>query len=138
VGNILPTMTEEQLRDFLNAKVNNIPERPQTIFPTPICSITIKRDKMYAFVEFFTLADADIAMCMDGIEFLGTPLKIRRHSEYTEDPKNPAPKYHIPGIISTQVENDNNKIFLGPLPLNLSDEEVKNLSQVLGHCVHLR
>jgi len=125
-------MTEQTIKEFFNDRIQCVPDRPATNFPSIVSSVSIKRDKMYAFVEFFAATDADIAMCMDGIECQGTPFKIRRHSDFTPDPKNPPQKYNIPGIISTQVENDQNKIFLGPLPVNLTDDDVKKLVTSFG------
>jgi len=89
---------------------------------------------MFAFVEFYSATDADIAMCMDGIEWPtnGVPLKIRRPKDYQPPPDHIVRKYHIPGIISTHVDNDNNKVFLGNLPTNLTDEDVKQFVTTFG------
>jgi len=86
---------------------------------------------MFAFLEFYTATDCDICMSMDGIILDGIPLKIRRPKDYMP-PAEPSKKYHIPGIISTHVENDFNKVFLGNIPVNLSDDDVKAFVGTFG------
>jgi len=134
VGNVFAHVSEEMLKNFLNEKILSVPGRPSTNYSTPIYSVAIKREKMFAFIEFYAATDADIAICMDGIEWNanGVPLKIRRPKDYQPPPDHIVRKYHIPGIISTHVDNDNNKVFLGNLPTNLTDEDVKQFVTTFG------
>mmetsp|Transcript_4549 Transcript_4549/g.6801 ORF Transcript_4549/g.6801 Transcript_4549/m.6801 type:complete len:279 (-) Transcript_4549:3-839(-) len=70
---------------------------------------------------------------MDGILYKGClPLKIRRPKDYVplNDGKNR--QYHVPGIVSTQVEDGPNKIFIGNLPPGLNDLEVKEFLSAYG------
>ncbi len=58
VGNVQPHITEMMLRQFLNGVIMSVPGRPQSIHPEPVNTITIKPDKMFAFVEFHNVDDA--------------------------------------------------------------------------------
>lgn len=131
VGNVLPHFSEAMIQEFLDKAIISVPERPKTLFPSAVCNVTVKRDKMYAFVEMYTTTDADVAVCMDGVAFHGTSLLIRRHSQYVV-PKGEQKIYAIPGVVSTIVENDANKIFIGPLDASLSDEDVKGFVSTFG------
>jgi len=132
VGNIMPHVTDDTLRQFLDNAIMNVPGRPPQ--PNmPIFTVTINHGKMFAFIEFHCIEDCDIAICMDGIVMDGVPLKIRRPKDYQRPTGLAEPKkYHIPGIISTNVDNDHNKIFLGNLPTTLSDDEVKEFVSTFG------
>lgn len=132
VGNIMPQVSDDFLRTFLDNAIMNVPGRsPQPNMP--IFTVTVNNGKMFAFIEFHCIEDCDIAICMDGIVMEGVPLKIRRPKDYQRPPGLPeARTYSIPGIISTNVENDHNKIFLGNLPTTLSDDEVKEFVSTFG------
>jgi len=135
IGNVIPAISEDHLKNFMAEQVMKVPDRPPTpLHPDPVFSITVNHDKMFAFIEFHSKDDADIALCMDGIQVVGSSLKIRRPKDYTPPEEGPfAPKkWNIPGIISTHVENDKNKIFLGNLPTNLTDDEVKEFVTTFG------
>jgi hypothetical protein len=70
-------------------------------------------------------------MAFDGIIFLNGPLKIRRPKDYGgPDPVGGA--FHVPGVVSTNVPDSINKIFVGGLPVYLNDEQVKELLTSFG------
>eukprot|EP00457_Paulinella_chromatophora_P004056 gb/GEZN01004066.1/.p1 GENE.gb/GEZN01004066.1/~~gb/GEZN01004066.1/.p1 ORF type:complete len:372 (-),score=68.48 gb/GEZN01004066.1/:240-1355(-) len=131
VGNIQPNMDESMIKNFLDQKVFEVADRPPTPYNDCVREVSIKRDKQYAFVEMHTTSDADVAVCMDGINFNGVVLSVRRHSNYVE-PQGGAPKFGIPGIISSHVANDGNKIFLGSLAPQLTDQEVMDFVSSFG------
>ena len=70
VGNVQPWISEPMLRQFLNQVIASVPGRPQTIHHEAVNTITIKPEKMFAFVEFHNVDDAvswdvmDYVMCM--------------------------------------------------------------------------
>jgi len=133
LGNVTEIIQEKELVDFLNNKIKGVPERTSPPTQDPVLSISINRDKAYAFIEFFSDQDADIAVCMDGILFKGClPLKIRRPKDYV--PPNDGKKriFHVPGIVSTQVEDGPDKIFIGNLPPSLTEMEVKEFLKAYG------
>jgi splicing factor U2AF subunit len=72
-------------------------------------------------------------MAFDGVNFNGYSLKIRRPKDYQPLPgqQNDTSPY-IPGVISTNVPDTPNKIFIGGLPPYFTEDQVKQLLQVFG------
>lgn len=70
-------------------------------------------------------------MAFDGIIFINGPLKIRRPKDYG-GPEIIAPSTHVPGVVSTNVPDSINKIFVGGLPTYLNEEQVMELLKSFG------
>ncbi len=74
-------------------------------------------------------------MALDGITMNGMTLKVRRPKDYVSPPTAQAPAsggLHIPGIVSTNVPDSPNKIFIGGLPSYLNEAQVKELLTAFG------
>jgi hypothetical protein len=67
-------------------------------------------------------------MGLDGIIFLNGPLKIRRPKDYG----GPEMSSHVPGVVSTNVPDSINKVFVGGLPSYLNEEQVQELLNSFG------
>ena len=70
-------------------------------------------------------------MAFDGIIFINGPLKIRRPKDYG-GPESVGPSTHVPGVVSTNVPDSINKIFVGALPAYLNEEQVMELLKSFG------
>lgn len=70
-------------------------------------------------------------MAFDGIIFINGPLKIRRPKDYGGI-ENGSPGVHVPGVVSTNVPDSLNKIFVGALPPYLNEEQVMELLTSFG------
>ena len=70
-------------------------------------------------------------MAFDGIIFINGPLKIRRPKDYG-GAESVGPSTHVPGIVSTNVPDSINKIFVGALPAYLNEEQVMELLKSFG------
>ena len=70
-------------------------------------------------------------MAFDGIIFLNGPLKIRRPKDYGGMDVS-GPNLHVPGVVSTNVPDSANKIFVGGLPTYLNEEQVQELLKSFG------
>merc|ERR550514_652387 len=82
VGNLPAGITSAQLVQFLNqvgqaVKVNSLPGEP-------VLSATLGGGGLFAFVEFRTAEEAANGLRLNGVELLGTQLKIGRPKGYTE------------------------------------------------------
>jgi len=82
VGNLPGGITAAQLCQFLNqvaqaVKVNSLPGEP-------ILSSTMGGGGLFAFVEFRTAEEAGNGLRLNGVELLGSQLKIGRPKGYTE------------------------------------------------------
>lgn len=71
-------------------------------------------------------------MAFDGINYNGYSLKIRRPKDYQALPGQSEAPMYVPGVISTNVPDGPNKIFIGGLPPYFTEEQVKKLLQVFG------
>ncbi|BGP27761.1 splicing factor U2AF 65 kDa subunit [Rhodotorula toruloides] len=142
VGNVGMEATEESVRDFFNSKMaesgllsdGHLGEDLQGLGlkgDKPVISVHLSYEKNYAFVEFRNAEEATNALGLDGIVYLNTALKVRRPKDYLAgDPNEIAP--HVPGVVSTNVPDTVNKIFIGGLPSYLTDDQVMELLKSFG------
>ena len=63
IGNVKHDITENDLGQFLNHLLTQVPGRPKKAGDA-IADISLKPDKAYAFVEFRDTQDADIALSL--------------------------------------------------------------------------
>eukprot|EP01097_Dermamoeba_algensis_P002027 TRINITY_DN1808_c0_g1_i2.p1 TRINITY_DN1808_c0_g1~~TRINITY_DN1808_c0_g1_i2.p1 ORF type:complete len:393 (-),score=81.57 TRINITY_DN1808_c0_g1_i2:67-1245(-) len=155
IGNIPAGVSEQQLAAFFNeamqnASVNKGP--PPPLAQSPVLAVQMNFEKNFAFIEFRSADDATAGMLLDGITLQGQSLKIRRPKDYQPPPGEAAFKpdesvpddnstnptvhiatgLHLPGIVSTNVPDSPNKIFIGGLPAYLKEEDVKELVSSYG------
>lgn len=71
-------------------------------------------------------------MAFDGIMFLNGPLKIRRPKDYGGMEMTGPVGFHVPGVVSTNVPDSANKVFVGGLPSYLNEEQVMELLKSFG------
>ncbi|KAF9221321.1 hypothetical protein BS17DRAFT_768630 [Gyrodon lividus] len=130
IGSITPDVNEQNLADFFNSKM--IEMSIGTGGPgNPVLAVQCNYEKNYAFVEFRSAEDATAAMAFDGIIFINGPLKIRRPKDYGGVDMS-APSVHVPGVVSTNVPDSINKVFVGGLPTYLNEEQVQELLKSFG------
>jgi splicing factor U2AF 65 kDa subunit len=82
--------------------------------------------------QFRSAEDATAAMAFDGIMFLNGPLKIRRPKDYGGMEMSGPASFHVPGVVSTNVPDSANKVFVGGLPSYLNEEQVMELLKSFG------
>ncbi|KAF8661272.1 hypothetical protein AX16_001373 [Volvariella volvacea WC 439] len=130
IGSITPEVNEQNLTDFFNTKMTEMKIGTGAQGP-PVLAVQCNYEKNYAFVEFRSAEDATAAMAFDGIIFINGPLKIRRPKDYGGE-QAAAPNIHVPGVVSTNVPDSANKIFVGGLPTYLNEEQVMELLKSFG------
>ncbi|KAL0569321.1 hypothetical protein V5O48_012654 [Marasmius crinis-equi] len=131
IGSITPEVNEQNLAEFFNQKMAEM--NIGTGAPgNPVLAVQCNYEKNYAFVEFRSAEDATSAMAFDGIIFINGPLKIRRPKDYGGDAITQQPNVHVPGVVSTNVPDSINKIFVGGLPTYLNEENVMELLKSFG------
>lgn len=133
VGNIGWDANEATVCGFFNSKLRELGLVNQNLPGSEPCIASqINAEKGYAFVEFRSPEEATNAMAFDGIVFQSQSLKIRRPKDYV-GPDVAAPAHvHVPGVVSTNVPDGPNKIFVGGLPTYLNDEQVMELLKAFG------
>ncbi|KAN0088480.1 hypothetical protein V8E55_005537 [Tylopilus felleus] len=130
IGSITSDVNEQNLADFFNSKM--IEMGIGTGGPgNPVLAVQCNYEKNYAFVEFRSAEDATAAMAFDGIIFINGPLKIRRPKDYGGLEMS-SPSVHVPGVVSTNVPDSINKVFVGGLPAYLNEEQVQELLKSFG------
>ncbi len=148
IGSITQEVNEQNLADFFNAKMAEMNIGTGTS-GNPVLAVQCNYEKNYAFVEvwkassdkrermtntcsqFRSAEDATAAMAFDGIIFINGPLKIRRPKDYGGETI-ASPGVHVPGVVSTNVPDSINKIFVGGLPTYLNEEQVMELLKSFG------
>jgi splicing factor U2AF subunit len=161
VGNLPVGVSREDVGNFFNdllmQKMRPVPEEghPRSY----VCSIFLKEEKNYAFVEFIRPEIASMLLGVDGLGFHGQPLRIRRPSDWTEMQPNiqrltfsldldassmPGPSSSssssVPGLsssvfmagISPNVPEGPKKVFIGGVPHHLREEQIMELLQAFG------
>ncbi|KAK0523330.1 hypothetical protein OC835_001561 [Tilletia horrida] len=131
VGNITYEANEANITNFFNARMREVGFAKDGE-GDPCVGAQINPDKGYAFVEFRSPEEATNAMGFDGIVFLNQSLKIRRPKDYQGPDIAPPRPAHVPGVISTNVPDSPNKIFIGGLPTYIADEQVIELLKAFG------
>ncbi|KAK0552052.1 hypothetical protein OC845_001911 [Tilletia horrida] len=131
VGNITWEANEMNLTAFFNARMHEV-GLAKVGEGDPCVGAQINPEKGYAFVEFRSPEEATNAMGFDGIVFQNQSLKIRRPKDYQGPDIAPPRAVHVPGVISTNVPDSANKIFIGGLPTYIADEQVIELLKAFG------
>eukprot|EP00026_Physarum_polycephalum_P003665 Phypoly_transcript_03678.p1 GENE.Phypoly_transcript_03678~~Phypoly_transcript_03678.p1 ORF type:complete len:266 (+),score=43.87 Phypoly_transcript_03678:944-1741(+) len=102
----------------------------------PVIAVQINVEKSYAFLEMRAPDEASAGMSFDGIMLHGHALKVRRPKDYIPAPAidNVGGKPALPAgaIVATNVPDSPYKIFVGGLPANLDEGQVKDLMQTFG------
>ena len=111
--------------------------------PFPIASTTISEDKSHAILEFKNKQDLVNCILLDGIELRGRKLKIQKHKAYisarvAEMKKEIRDKEkgdrETEEIFNCSIfPTHDNRIFMGNLPTNLPEEDVRRIVESFGH-----
>ncbi|KAK9830796.1 hypothetical protein WJX74_007599 [Apatococcus lobatus] len=134
VGGLSQDTTDAELRQFLNELMVKTGGVASSGFPIASCKI-YAQDKNYAFVEFRSVEEASNCMAFDGVAFKEGFLKIRRPNNYDLNvavvlgPTDPDPTMDLSSldIIKTVVQDTPNKLFIGGLPCDWTEDQVKDM-----------
>lgn len=83
-------------------------------------------------------------MQLDGIKYRNHFLKIRRPVDYEKNakvqPERPIPRLNLAklGIVSSQVEDSELKLYVGGLSLNMNEEQIKKVLMRYGQLKSFR
>jgi len=151
VGNVPMLVTEMQIKQFFNTILDSLlPNKPPGEVVTEVYLNAAKR---FAFIEHRSIEEANFTISLDGLNMMGCSLKLRRPQDYNATlaqaqlqqeiarrggvsvVAGAKPLSSIAGsqeIVSTSVEDSPNKVFIGGLPHNLSEQNVKEMLQKFG------
>ena len=133
--------------------LDSTPEEIQLLFNTtlvtlnpgalPIQTVAISEDKTHAVLEFMNKEELQNCLLLDGIELRGRKLKVQKHKAYISA-RVAEMKKEIREIEKRDKEteeifncsifpNHDNRIFMGNLPTNLPEEDVRRIVESFGH-----
>jgi splicing factor U2AF 65 kDa subunit len=134
IGNLPPNISPFDLLNFMNAQFI-----ASGIFAAnpgpPVVDTSVANDGAYAFIELRTPQEATMSMAFDGLVFQGQALRVRRPKDYVPMPEDSlVPNVQVDGldIVSTNVEDSPDKVFIGGLPAHLNEQDVKELLSLFG------
>ncbi|KAH9611813.1 hypothetical protein KSS87_006756 [Heliosperma pusillum] len=141
VGGLPPSANEQSVATFFSQVMAAI--GGNTAGPgDAVVNVYINHEKKFAFVEMRSVEEASNAMALDGIILEGTPVKVRRPSDYnpslaaTLGPSQPSPNLNLaavglsPGSAGGLEGPD--RIFVGGLPYYFTESQIRELLESFG------
>jgi len=136
--NLIARPSEQELMDFFN--ITMVAAQGSDRKPgNSVVGVFISPENSYAFIHFRSEAEACQALDLDGIIFRGERLRLGpSHQQGVAQPitvpdgVRPLNIQHL-GIISTQVPDGPNKIYIGGIPPALTYDQVKELLSTYGN-----
>eukprot|EP00245_Coleochaete_scutata_P012905 TRINITY_DN508_c0_g4_i2.p1 TRINITY_DN508_c0_g4~~TRINITY_DN508_c0_g4_i2.p1 ORF type:complete len:397 (-),score=99.82 TRINITY_DN508_c0_g4_i2:626-1816(-) len=142
VGGLPPMANEQSIATFFSQVMQAV--GGNTAGPgDAVVNVYINQEKKFAFVECRTVEEASNAMALDGINYEGVSVRVRRPSDYnpsmaaTLGPSQPSPHLNLaavgltPGSAAGGADGPD-RIFVGGLPYYLSEEQIKELLSSFG------
>lgn len=135
VGNLPVNSTDVAVGDFFNRALAY--SKGTCGEENPVISVYLNLEKRFAFIELRSLEETAAALALDGVLFNTMSLRMRRPNDYNEaacPPIDPPPGFDpsLLGIVSTQVGDGPNKVFIGGIPYSLTEDEVKGILESCG------
>eukprot|EP00918_Siedleckia_nematoides_P006359 GHVU01013808.1.p1 GENE.GHVU01013808.1~~GHVU01013808.1.p1 ORF type:complete len:392 (-),score=61.07 GHVU01013808.1:1999-3174(-) len=156
VGNLPEDATSGGVREFFNKTINTI--LTAKLPGDALVGCYLNAQRRFCFLELRTLREAEFLLNFDGIFYAGNALRLRRPQDFNavifpqqmeaekkqfqqEHPelaakyeKSPSPEIIAGalGILSSTVEDGPEKMFVGGLPMLMTDDELKQLLQSFG------
>ncbi|KAK9901213.1 hypothetical protein WJX75_000532 [Coccomyxa subellipsoidea] len=138
VGGLPPETTDADLRQYINELMVSTGGCASTGYP--IASCKIYTEKSYAFLEFRSVEEASNCMAFDGVAFKDSYLRVRRPNNYDINvavmlgPTDPDPTMDTSNldIVKTVVQDSPHKLFIGGLPCDWTEDQVKELLLPFG------
>lgn len=134
VGCIPPNATEQEISNLFRTIITS----SLSLRENPVISVFINQEKSFAFVELISIELTTACCQLDGMSYRGNTIRIRRPNDYASEnlPSDlgPIPTLSLAslGVVSSTVPDGPNKIFIGGLPHDLGDEDVKELLNAFG------
>ncbi|XP_059657937.1 splicing factor U2af large subunit B-like isoform X4 [Cornus florida] len=143
VGGLPPSANEQSVATFFSHVMSII--GGNTAGPDSgdsVVNVYINHEKKFAFVEMRSVEEASNAMALDGIMFEGTPVKVRRPTDYnpslaaTLGPSQPNPCLNLGAVGLTPGSAGGlegpDRIFVGGLPYYLTEAQIRELLESFG------
>ena len=136
IGGVPFGTSDKEVVDYL---ISNLQKAGGIMEPgTPVLKNTNNPEKRYIFLELRSAEETSCMIQLDGIKFKDSALRIRRPEDFDKMPalknQRSIPKLDTLslGILSTKVQDSATKVFVGGLPKNLNEDQVRNLLMKYG------
>ena len=132
VGDIPYGITDMEIMDFFNDTMHNA---KLALEPgNPVLSASVHQEKNFSFLEMRSIDEATNCLAFDGIKWRNKILKLRRPKDFQPVPGHDSrpPSVYVPGVVSTIVQDSENKLFVGGIPNYLTADQVQELLQPFG------
>merc|ERR1719285_1453762 len=105
-----------------------------------VIGVSINPERPYGFISFRSIEEAEQSLSLDGIAYRGQPLRLARASHAGGNaPTRAAVPVNVKPldvtqfkIMSTNVQDGPNKIYIGGLPSALNSMQIQELLQTYG------
>lgn len=138
VGGIPAGTTEAEVTQFFNNLITRALGPSGAASGPPVMQTYINNDKFFAFVELTTIELTTACCVLDGINYKGATLRIRRPNDFRPEavPANlpPPPNLDLSflGIVSNSAYEGPNMLLVSGLPVHLSEDDIKELLGAFG------
>jgi splicing factor U2AF subunit len=143
VGGITPDTSEDELGNFISDLITKSVDCAWDDNRNAVLQVYINREKCFAFVELKSIELTTASIAFDGIKFtnhngLASTLRIRRPNDFKPElmptQLRPIPTVNLSkiGVVCGNVSDGPEKVFVGGLPYQLSDDDVKELLSAFG------
>ncbi|KAK9136381.1 hypothetical protein Syun_015711 [Stephania yunnanensis] len=137
----LPPANEQSVAAFFSRAMSSV--GGNTFGPgDAVVDVYINHEKNFGFLEMRSVEEASNAMALDGIIFEGTPLKVRRPSDYSPSlaarlgPTQPDPNLNLSAVGLTPGSSGGregpDRIFVGGLPCQVTEPQLRELLEYFG------
>ncbi|KAK9054228.1 hypothetical protein SSX86_025306 [Deinandra increscens subsp. villosa] len=145
VGGLPPSANEQNVAAFFSHVMSTIGGNAAGPGDA-VANVYINHEKKFAFLEMRSVEEASNAMALDGIIFEGTPVKVRRPSDYNPSlaaalgPSQPNSNLNLaavglsPGSVGGLEGPD--CIYVGGLPYYFTEAQVRELLESFGALRH--
>ncbi|KAK9108809.1 hypothetical protein Sjap_016869 [Stephania japonica] len=141
VGGLPPTANEQSVTAFFSRAMSSV--GGNTFGPgDAVVYVYMNHEKNFGFVEMRSVEEASNAMALNGIIFEGTPLRVRRPSDYCPTiavrlgPSQPNPNLNLSAVGITPGSSGRfegpDRIFVGGLPHQVTEPQLRELLEYFG------
>ncbi|KAI9173058.1 hypothetical protein H9P43_007189 [Blastocladiella emersonii ATCC 22665] len=125
-GNLPRNVAEADLLAFVNREMERNGWNASAI------SASFGGERNFAFIEFREPVDAAHSLFLDGVSYGGNPLKIKRPKDYVPTLGADEPLIFGPAGGSNVASTNPDKLFIGGIPRNLQEDQVRELLAAFG------
>ena len=144
IGNLPGTVPPQEVVDFFNDAMIKAGLN-KWAGPPIVQAVHQSQEGGFVFIELRDVDETTALLMYDGVIFKDRQLKVRRPADYNPPPSaGPDPVANpnlyaavkglakIQGVVSTNVGDGPNKIYVGNLPNHLKPDQVKELVEMFG------